>query len=333
MKVLGIETSCDETGIAIFDSEKGLIGDVLNSQVELHEEYGGVVPELASRDHIRKITPLTKKLLSECSLSIKQLDAIAYTGGPGLMGALLVGATYGRSLAWSLGIPAVAVNNMEGHLLSPLLAESEKPPLPFLALLVSGGHSQIILVKSIGDYELLGESLDDAAGEAFDKTAKIMGLGYPGGPALSAMALAGKSGRFNFPRPMTDKNSFNMSFSGLKTYARNVIETQSPLSEQDKADISKAFEEAVVDTLLMKSKKALQEYSIGHLVIAGGVSANSHLRQQFDALGKFKVYYPPLKYCTDNGAMIAQAGYHRLMKGDTAPLAIETRSRWPISSI
>ena len=333
MKVLGIETSCDETGIAIYDSDKGLIGHLLNSQIDLHVEYGGVVPELASRDHIRKITPLTAKLLSECDLSVKQLDAIAYTAGPGLMGALLVGATYGRSLAWSLGIPAIAVNHMEGHLLSPLLAQGEKPPLPFLALLVSGGHSQIILVKSIGDYELIGESLDDAAGEAFDKTAKIMGLGYPGGPALSAMALAGKSGRFNFPRPMTDKNSFDMSFSGLKTYARNIIETHSPLSEQDKADISKAFEEAVVDTLLIKSKKALKEYTIDHLVIAGGVSANSHLRQQFDALEEFKVYYPPLEYCTDNGAMIAQAGCHRLMNGDTAPLTIETRSRWPISNL
>ena len=333
MKVLGIETSCDETGIAIYDSDEGLIGHLLNSQVDLHVEYGGVVPELASRDHIRKITPLTEKLLSECNLSVKQLDAIAYTAGPGLMGALLVGATYGRSLAWSLGIPSIAVNHMEGHLLSPLLAEEEKPPLPFLALLVSGGHSQIILVKSMGDYELIGESLDDAAGEAFDKTAKIMGLGYPGGPALSAMALAGEPGRFNFPRPMIDKNSFDMSFSGLKTYTRNLIESQSPLSEQDKADISKAFEEAVVDTLLIKSKKALEEFAIGHLVIAGGVSANSHLRQQFDALEKFKVYYPPLEYCTDNGAMIALAGCHRLMRGDTALLAIETRSRWPISSL
>ena len=333
MKVLGIETSCDETGIAVYDSDEGLIGHLLNSQVDLHVEYGGVVPELASRDHIRKITPLTEKLLSECSLSVKQLDAIAYTAGPGLMGALLVGATYGRSLAWSLGIPAIAVNHMEGHLLSPLLAEGEKPPLPFLALLVSGGHSQIILVKSMGDYELIGESLDDAAGEAFDKTAKIMGLGYPGGPALSAMALAGKPGRFNFPRPMINKNSFDMSFSGLKTHARNLIESQSPLSEQDKADISKAFEEAVVDTLLIKSKKALEEFAIGHLVIAGGVSANSHLRQQFDALEKIKVYYPPLEYCTDNGAMIAQAGCYRLMRGETALLAIETRSRWPISSL
>ena len=333
MKVLGIETSCDETGVALYDSDAGLLGQFLHSQVDLHQDYGGVVPELASRDHIRKLTPLTAQLIRECDLQTSEIDAIAYTSGPGLMGALMVGATFARSLAWALNIPAIEVNHMEGHLLSPLLSDHKKPPLPFLALLVSGGHSQIILVKNIGDYKLLGESLDDAAGEAFDKTAKIMDLGYPGGPALSLMALKGVSGRFTFPRPMAQRAGLDMSFSGLKTYARNIIKTTNPLTEQDKADICKAFEEAVVDTLMIKCKKAIKDFSIGHLVIAGGVSANSHLRREFDSLNDAEVYYPPLEYCTDNGAMIALAGTFRLMSGESSPLAINTRARWPISGL
>jgi len=333
MKVLGIETSCDETGVALYDSERGLIGQLLHSQIDLHKEYGGVVPELASRDHIRKLTPLTEKLLVDCRLEKKDINGVAYTAGPGLMGALMVGATFGRTLAWALNIPAIEVNHMEGHLLSPLLSEIKQPPLPFLALLVSGGHSQIILVQNIGQYHLIGESLDDAAGEAFDKTAKIMGLGYPGGPALSSRALTGESGKFVFPRPMTDQDNLNMSFSGLKTYARNAILANAPLTEQDTADLCKAFEEAVVETLLIKCKKALKDYSIKHLVIAGGVSANSHLRECFDSIQETEVYYPPLNYCTDNGAMIALAGTYRLLSGETSPLAISTRARWPISSL
>ena len=333
MKVLGIETSCDETGVAVYDSKVGLLGQLLHSQIDLHKEYGGVVPELASRDHIRKLTPLTEKLLQECDLEKSEIDGIAYTAGPGLLGALMVGATFGRSLAWALNVPAIEVNHMEGHLLSPLLAETQQPPLPFLALLVSGGHSQIILVKNIGDYHLIGESLDDAAGEAFDKTAKIMGLGYPGGPALASRALKGNSGRFVFPRPMTDQDNLNMSFSGLKTYARNSILATAPLTDQDTADLCKAFEEAVVETLLIKCKKALEKYSIKHLVIAGGVSANRHLRESFDSIKDTRVYYPPLNYCTDNGAMIALAGTYRLLAGETSPLAINTRARWPISSL
>ena len=333
MKVLGIETSCDETGVAVYDSKVGLVGQLLHSQIDLHKEYGGVVPELASRDHIRKLTPLTEKLLQECDLEKSEIDGIAYTAGPGLLGALMVGATFGRSLAWALNVPAIEVNHMEGHLLSPLLAETQQPPLPFLALLVSGGHSQIILVKNIGDYYLIGESLDDAAGEAFDKTAKIMGLGYPGGPALASRALKGKSGKFAFPRPMTDQDNLNMSFSGLKTYARNSILATAPLTDQDTADLCKAFEEAVVETLLIKCKKALEEYSIKHLVIAGGVSANRHLRESFDSIKDTRVFYPPLNYCTDNGAMIALAGTYRLLAGETSPLAINTRARWPISSL
>jgi len=333
MKVLGIETSCDETGVALYDSETGLLGQLLHSQIDLHKEYGGVVPELASRDHIRKLTPLTEKLLYDCGLEKKNINAVAYTAGPGLMGALMVGATFGRTLAWALNIPAIEVNHMEGHLLSPLLSEIKQPPLPFLALLVSGGHSQIILVKNIGEYQLIGESLDDAAGEAFDKTAKIMGLGYPGGPALASKALKGESGRFVFPRPMTDQDNLNMSFSGLKTYARNAILANTPLTEQDTADLCKAFEEAVVETLLIKCKKALKDYSIKHLVIAGGVSANSHLRECFDSIKETEVYYPPLNYCTDNGAMIALAGTHRLLAGETSALAISTRARWPISNL
>ena len=333
MKVLGIESSCDETGLAIYDSANGLIGQVLNSQINLHEDYGGVVPELASRDHIRKLVPLAETLLTQCNLEKCDLDGIAYTAGPGLMGALLVGATFGRSLAWVLSIPAIAVNHMEAHLLSPMLSLKNQPPMPFLALLVSGGHSQIILVKRIGEYELLGESLDDAVGEAFDKTAKILGLGYPGGPAVSSMALKGTSGRFRFPRPMSQRQGFDMSFSGLKTYTRNVIEAEAPLSNQDISDISRAFEEAVVDTLLIKCKKALKKYDINHLIVAGGVSANQHLRTEFNALKGIEVYYPPLEFCTDNGAMIALTGCLRLEAGERSPLEIRTRSRWPLSEI
>ena len=330
MWILGIETSCDETGLAVYDSEAGIRAEALHSQVELHADYGGVVPELASRDHIRKITPLTEKVLADAGLRLSDLDGIAYTAGPGLMGALLVGATFGRTLAWSLDIPAIEVHHMEAHLLAPLLAEGQAPDLPFVALLVSGGHTQLVAVADYGQYELLGESVDDAAGEAFDKAAKMMSLGYPGGPAIAAKALHGNPARFDFPRPMTDRPGLDFSFSGLKTFTLNTVNAHAPLSETDVCDIAAAFEAAVVDTLFIKCRRALEQTGVSDLVLAGGVSANQALRARLEQDLSARVHYAPQNLCTDNGAMIAYAGALRLQAGERAPLGIHPRPRWPM---
>ncbi len=347
MIVLGIESSCDETGIAIYSSEGGLLSHALHSQISLHAEYGGVVPELASRDHIRRLIPLIEEALAQAGLEKTQLDGIAYTAGPGLIGALMSGAAVGRSLAWALNIPAVEVHHMEGHLLAPMLAETP-PPFPFVALLVSGGHTLLAHVESVGHYVLLGQSLDDAAGEAFDKTAKMLGLGYPGGPVLAEYAQRGDAGRFRFPRPMIDRPGLDFSFSGLKTFALNTMmqlaeanggDNQGAadvLSEQDKADISLAFEEAVVDTLKIKCQRALVQQDCGRLVIAGGVGANRRLRSQ---LGEMiddingELYYPAVEFCTDNGAMIALAGCLRLQAGESQMLEIDARARWSMQDL
>jgi N6-L-threonylcarbamoyladenine synthase len=333
MLVLGIESSCDETGLALYDTEKGLISQALHSQVDIHADYGGVVPELASRDHVRKITPLTRLVLNDANKSLSDLDGIAYTAGPGLMGALLVGASFAKSLAWSLDIPSIGVHHMEAHLLAPLIDPSNAPELPFLALLVSGGHTQLVHVKAFGDYEILGESLDDAAGEAFDKTAKLLGLGYPGGPKIAAKAQSGDPKRFKFPRPMTDRPGLDFSFSGLKTFALNTVHNNSPLSEQDKADIALAFELAAVDTLTIKCKRAIEQTKAKHLVIAGGVSANTRLREKLSSNLSAEVIYAPLELCTDNGAMIAYAGALRLAAGQRSDLGIMTKARWPMDQL
>lgn len=331
MRVLGIETSCDETGIAIYDGERGLLSHVLYSQIPLHADYGGVVPELASRDHVRKTLPLIKQALSEAGLTAADIDGVAYTAGPGLAGALLVGATLGRSLAFAWQKPALAVHHMEGHLLAPML-ENTSPEFPFLALLVSGGHTQLVAVKGIGQYQLLGESIDDAAGEAFDKTAKLMGLDYPGGPLLAKLATQGDATKYSFPRPMTDRPGLDFSFSGLKTAASMVIQKEGN-SAQVQADIAASFQQAVVDTLLIKCRRALEQTGYKRLVIAGGVSANESLRQQLAALMqslKGEVYYPRKEFCTDNGAMIAFAGYQRLKAGQQQDLSIGVTPRWPL---
>ena len=337
MIVLGIESSCDETGIALFDSEKGLLAHTLHSQIDVHAEYGGVVPELASRDHIRYLVPLLRQTLAQAGLEKSAIEGIAYTAGPGLIGALMSGASVGRSLAWALGIPAVEVHHMEGHLLAPML-EDNAPEFPFVALLVSGGHTLLAYVKGIGQYEMLGQSLDDAAGEAFDKTAKLLGLGYPGGPALAAMAEQGKPGRYAFPRPMVDRPGLDFSFSGLKTFALYTMKAAAHEGEQDgqltqqvKADISLAFEEAVVDTLKIKCRRALKQQQCNTLVIAGGVGANKRLRSELAEMTRQsggELYYPRIEFCTDNGAMIAQAGCMRLLAGETQPLEIDARARW-----
>ncbi len=334
MRVIGIETSCDETGIAVYDDEQGLLSHTLYSQVKLHADYGGVVPELASRDHVRKIVPLIKQALKDANCTQEDIDGIAYTKGPGLVGALLVGACVGRSLAFAWGKPAVGVHHMEGHLLAPML-EDDVPEFPFLALLVSGGHSMMVAVEGIGRYEVLGESVDDAAGEAFDKTAKLMGLDYPGGPRLSKLAAQGEANCYQFPRPMTDRPGLNFSFSGLKTFAANTIASEAD-DEQTRANIARAFEEAVVDTLAIKCKRALKQTGYKRLVIAGGVSANSRLRsslaEMMQNLGG-KVYYPRGEFCTDNGAMIAYAGMQRLKAGQIEDLAVKGMPRWPLDSL
>jgi len=333
MRVLGIETSCDETGIAVFDPARGLLAHALHSQVDMHATYGGVVPELASRDHIRRIIPLIRKVLDQARLQPADLDGIAYTAGPGLIGALLVGAAVGRSLAYAWGIPAVGVHHMEAHLLAPML-EDPAPAFPFLALLVSGGHTLLVKVSGFGDYEVLGESQDDAAGEAFDKTAKLLGLGYPGGPVLSALAERGRSGRFQLPRPMTERPGLDFSFSGLKTSVVNLVKSEAG-DDQTRADIARAFVEAVVDTLVIKCRRAMEEFRLLTLVAAGGVSANRQLRQ---ALGEMvreaggRAFYPRPEFCTDNGAMIAYAGYLHLREGETQPLSFEAWPRWPLVS-
>lgn len=334
MRVLGIETSCDETGIAIYDDAAGLLANQLYSQVKLHADYGGVVPELASRDHVRKTVPLIQAALQEAGLQAKDIDAVAYTAGPGLVGALLVGATIGRSLAFAWDVPAIAVHHMEGHLLAPML-EDNPPAFPFVALLVSGGHTQLISVTGVGEYTLLGESVDDAAGEAFDKTAKLLGLDYPGGPMLSKMAQQGVEKRFVFPRPMTDRPGLDFSFSGLKTFAANTIRDNDD-SDQTRADIARAFEDAVVDTLAIKCRRALDQSGFKRLVIAGGVSANRTLRSKLAEMMQKRggeVFYARPEFCTDNGAMIAYAGMVRL-KGDTPTgLSVTVRPRWPLSEL
>lgn len=334
MRVLGIETSCDETGIAIIDDQQGILSHQLYSQVKLHADYGGVVPELASRDHVRKIIPLIKKALEEANCTKEDIDAVAYTQGPGLVGALLVGSSVGRSLAYAWGVPALGVHHMEGHLLAPMLDEPV-PEFPFVALLVSGGHSMMVRVDGIGKYKVLGESVDDAAGEAFDKTAKLLGLDYPGGPHLAKLAEKGEPGHYQFPRPMTDRPGLDFSFSGLKTFAANTIRSADD-SEQTKANIAFAFQEAVVDTLAIKCKRALKQTGLKRLVIAGGVSANKHLRAQLESTMQSlngQVFYPRLEYCTDNGAMIAYAGLQRLKAGQQDDLSAKAKPRWSLDSL
>lgn len=334
MKILGIETSCDETGVAIYGSEKGLLAHELYSQIDLHKKYGGVVPEIASRDHVRRVIPLIKKTLAGADLILKDLDAIAYTKGPGLMGALLVGAAIGSSLAYALSIPAIGVHHMEAHLLAPML-EKQTPDFPFLALLVSGGHTQLVYVKDIGDYKILGESVDDAAGEAFDKTAKLLGLSYPGGASLSALAEKGNSERFYFSRPMVNRTGLDFSFSGLKTCALNTFNKE-PHDEQTKADIARAFVDSVVDTLIIKCRRAIEETGINKLIVAGGVSANKQLREGLHKLmdkQKGKVFFPRLEFCTDNGAMVAYTGYLRLLKEQNDSLNFQTKPRWSLEKI
>jgi N6-L-threonylcarbamoyladenine synthase len=339
MLVLGIETSCDETGFAIYDSERGLLAHCLYSQVALHADYGGVVPELASRDHVRKILPMFNQVLTEAGVSKQALDGIAYTAGPGLMGALMVGGSMATALGFTLDIPVVGVHHMEGHLLAPML-EDTPPEFPFVALLVSGGHTQLVSVKGIGDYQLLGESLDDAAGEAFDKTAKMLDLDYPGGPVLAKLAEQGQLNRFDFPRPMTDKPGLDFSFSGLKTHTRNLIEKHRGddvlPDQQTTYDICAGFQEAVVDTLTIKCKRALKQTNMKRLVIAGGVSANKRLRQKLEAeLTQLdaQVFYARHEFCTDNGAMIAYAGCQRLLAGECSELSLSVTPRWPLQSL
>ncbi len=338
MRVLGIETSCDETGIAVYDSERGLLAHALHSQADLHAVFGGVVPELASRDHIVRTVPLIQSALAEAGLAAEDIDAVAYTAGPGLIGALLVGGAIGRSLAYGWDVPAVGIHHMEAHLLVPML-EDNPPDCPFLALLVSGGHTQLVEVDAPGSYRMLGESVDDAAGEAFDKTAKLLGLGYPGGPAISKLAGHGRPGRFTFPRPMTDRPGLDFSFSGLKTQVLVTLQAAGgadAIDDQTRADIAHAFVEAVVDTLAIKCRRALQQTGLTRLVAAGGVSANAQLRQKLAEITQAMgggVYYPRPEFCTDNGAMIAYAGYLRLQAGSHADLGFQPQPRWPMMEL
>ena len=376
MKVLGIESSCDETGVALYDTERGLLGQAVHTQVAMHEAYGGVVPELASRDHIRRLIPLLERVLAEAGCTRRDIDAIAYTAGPGLAGALLVGASFAEALAMALGIPALPVHHLEGHLLSPLLANEEeafssdvtpasghesalnapgfssdvtpasvhesalKLRFPFIALLVSGGHTQLMRVTRVGDYDLLGESLDDAAGEAFDKTAKLLGLGYPGGPALAKLAETGtiNAGRYKLPRPMLNSGDLSFSFSGLKTAVLTVVRAQQ-LTAADKADLAAEFQEAVTEVLVAKAVAACRQHRCSSLVVAGGVGANRRLRQRLDqAMAKIggRAFYPALELCTDNGAMIAFCGAQRLLQGEVPASArgsFVVRPRWPLEQL
>ncbi|MAT50089.1 MAG: tRNA (adenosine(37)-N6)-threonylcarbamoyltransferase complex transferase subunit TsaD [Porticoccaceae bacterium] len=339
MRVLGIETSCDETGVAVYDSERGLLAHDLYSQVKVHAEYGGVVPELASRDHVRKILPLIGKVMTDADCIAVDIGGIAYTAGPGLVGALMVGGAVARSLAYAWHVPAVGVHHMEGHLLAPML-EDNPPAFPFVALLVSGGHTQLVAVQGVGEYEILGESVDDAAGEAFDKAAKMLDLDYPGGPEIARLAEQGDPARFTFPRPMTDRPGLDFSFSGLKTYTLNTIaehrQSDGLPDDQTMADIACAFQEAVVDTLVIKCRRALEQTGLGTLVMAGGVSANRRLRGRLEtALAKVggKVFYARNEFCTDNGAMIAYAGCQRLLAGQADGLAIKAVPRWPLDTL
>ena len=331
MLVLGIETSCDETGVAVYDGDRGLLAHELYSQIDLHQLYGGVVPELASRDHVQRLAPMVSTALATAGVS--KADGVAYTAGPGLVGALLVGAAFGRSLAYAWNVPAVGVHHMEGHLLAPMLEENP-PTFPFVALLVSGGHTLLVRVEGVGQYQILGESLDDAAGEAFDKTAKLLGLPYPGGPHLARLAEQGKPGVFRFPRPMTDRPGLDFSFSGLKTAAVNAM-TQAE-DAQGRADLARGFEDAVVETLAIKCGRALAQEQVGTLVVAGGVGANKRLRARLAEVAAEHgavVAYPRPEFCTDNGAMIALAGWLRLKEGQVEPLAIGARARWPMDTL
>lgn len=336
MRILGIESSCDETAVAIICEKHGLLANHIYSQTELHNEYGGVVPELASRDHIRKLSPLIKSALNTANLSLKEdIDAIAYTAGPGLMGALLVGASLARSLAWALDKPAIAVHHMEAHLLAPLL-EDITPNYPYIALLVSGGHTLLVKVNEVGTYKILGESMDDAVGEAFDKVAQMLGLPYPGGPQIAKLALQGNPSRFDFPRPMVDRPGLDFSFSGLKTHVLNTLKNLETVDNQTSADVARAFEDAVVDTLTIKSTRAIKVTGVKSLVVAGGVGANQRLRKQLKQKLKERdvnVFYPKPELCTDNAAMVSQLGLLRLTSGRTESLNIRVNPRWSLESI
>jgi len=339
MRVLGIETSCDETGVAVYDTAiggaSGLRAQALYSQIALHAQYGGVVPELASRDHVRKLVPLIRQTLDEAGLRVQDIDGIAHTAGPGLVGALLVGAGVAHALAWALEIPGIGVHHMEGHLLAPLMADDDPPKPPFVALLVSGGHTQLVAVEAIGRYQVLGQSLDDAAGEAFDKTAKLMGLPYPGGPHLAELAQAGEPGRYRFARPMTDRPGLDFSFSGLKTQVLLAWQG-SDQTDQTRADIARGFEDAVVETLGIKCERALETTGYHTLIVAGGVGANARLREclaVMTAARGGRVCFPPPELCTDNGAMIAFAGALRLQAGQSSPSGIVVRARWEMADL
>jgi len=338
MRVLGIETSCDETATAVYDSDEGLLAHDLHSQIDLHAAYGGVVPELASRDHVRRLLPLVEKVLAASNSTQADIDGIAFTQGPGLAGALMVGAGFAQGLGLSWGCPTIGVHHMEGHLLAPML-EPEAPEPPFVALLVSGGHTQLVQVGAIGDYRVLGESLDDAAGEAFDKVAKMLGLSYPGGPAVAELALQGEADRFTFPRPMVNRPGLDFSFSGLKTHVLTTVQNQSiggELSAQDKADIALAFQTAAVDTLVIKCCRALTASKLNTLLLSGGVSANTMLRERMSAEAEkkgFAVFYPRHEFCTDNAAMIAYAGFTRLHRGEQADASFAVRPRWPLDEL
>jgi N6-L-threonylcarbamoyladenine synthase len=334
MRVIGLETSCDETAAAVYDRDRGLLSHRLHSQIALHQAYGGVVPELASRDHVKRLLPLVREALADADSTPESIDGVAYTAGPGLIGALLVGSGFARSLAQAWGKPAIAVHHLEGHLLAPLL-ESDAPEFPYLALLVSGGHTQLIDVTEIGRYRILGQTLDDAAGEAFDKTAKMLGLPYPGGAALARLAESGRSGRFTFPRPMLDRPGLDFSFSGLKTAALVALRDRA-LDDELRADVARGFEEAVVDTLAEKSRRALAASGHRRLVIAGGVGANSKLRARLEAVAGeagARLYFPRAEFCTDNGAMIALAGCLRLARGERQESPIGTRANWDLEEV
>jgi N6-L-threonylcarbamoyladenine synthase len=334
MRIIGIETSCDETAVAIYDSSLGLLAHCLHSQITMHQAYGGVVPELASRDHIRRLLPLVMQTMAQADTPRDLVDGVAYTAGPGLIGALLVGAGFARSLAYAWGKPAIGIHHLEGHLLAPLL-EAHAPEFPFLALLVSGGHTQLVDVGGLGRYRILGESLDDAAGEAFDKTAKLLGLPYPGGAELAALAEAGRPGRYDFPRPMLDRPGLDMSFSGLKTAALVALRGRT-LDDQDRADVAHAFQDAVVETLAEKCRRALRLTGHRRLVVAGGVGANRHLRARLADIARdtgAELYFPRAQYCTDNGAMIALAGCLRLQAGSQVGFEIAARAKWELGDV
>ena len=333
MIVLGIESSCDETGVAIYDAALGLRAHAVHSQVDLHARYGGVVPELASRDHIQRVVPLVREVMANAGVESTDLNAVAYTRGPGLVGALLVGGGFASSLAYAWSLPAIPVHHMEGHLLAPML-EQDPPTFPFLALLVSGGHTLLVAVAGVGRYKILGQSLDDAVGEAFDKTAKLLGLPYPGGPQLAKLAVDGDPTRYRFPRPMTDRPGLDFSFSGLKTFVLNTVHAESHL-ETTKADIARCFEEAVVDTLTIKCRRALEETGLKTLIVSGGVGANQRLRERLVGLGQktgVRVCYPRMELCTDNGAMIAYAGYCRMANAQL-PSAFSAKARWSLNEL